>query len=701
MIRRLIRSAFISTWALSLIALSHPWARGQSDGTSRPAREWPPRVNLIGISEPIVREIESAVAAVEASPRDVATIGRLGMLYFIPAPIAASECFEEALKIEPRSAKWRYYLALSFAASYRRAEAVAALKEALGIEPDNGSFLIRLGDLLLSSDLAAAAQAYEKAVARAPGDARGHYGLGVCAQKKGDVEAALKHYREAIRVYPRYAAAHGAVARIMDQKSQFRDARLHRDQEQTGTPPPPVGDPLYVDLLASSTAGSQLLELVTSLDGSGRTDAAIAILESVTRRDPTDAAVRHTCGMLHGKRGNFVRAAEHFRAVLETHPGQLETVLALGQALARMGETTQAQQLVQEVINSDPKNVAALAVGGTIMLERGRAEQALPFFEKLVELQPRSALFRMQLAACLVSLERYSESLTHYQAARDVAPEGENPAEEFVGRIVQFMADQQRFQVNPGPGVFLLRRANLLELAGQFDSAKLAAEAAAVRGYETRMARAAALCARRGEFGQADALVRAALADARDGGGKEFLRTLRHETESGDVKERFQYATALALSGDLSAAIAEWEAVCKAEPTFEPVYLTWADALGRSGRHADAIAVLKRARAATGDTPLVLNGLAWMLATCADARLRDGEEAVRVAMSACQMTRHENPEMLDTLATAYAAAGDFDKAVATAQEAVRIAGELGMGAAANVYRERLRRFELKAPYEEK
>ena len=57
------------------------------------------------------------------------------------------------------------------------------------------------------------------------------------------------------------------------------------------------------------------------------------------------------------------------------------------------------------------------------------------------------------------------------------------------------------------------------------------------------------------------------------------------------------------------------------------------------------------------------NNLAWILATADDAAFRNGPEAVRLAVAACELSNWKNPGYFDTLAAAYARVGDFDKAV--------------------------------------
>src|SRR5439155_548570 len=55
------------------------------------------------------------------------------------------------------------------------------------------------------------------------------------------------------------------------------------------------------------------------------------------------------------------------------------------------------------------------------------------------------------------------------------------------------------------------------------------------------------------------------------------------------------------------------------------------------------------------------NKLAWILAVGPD-RLRDGRRAVRLATRACELTEWTDAGTIDTLAAAYAEAGDFARA---------------------------------------
>jgi cytochrome c-type biogenesis protein CcmH/NrfG len=100
--------------------------------------------------------------------------------------------------------------------------------------------------------------------------------------------------------------------------------------------------------------------------------------------------------------------------------------------------------------------------------------------------------------------------------------------------------------------------------------------------------------------------------------------------------------------------------------------------LGDEHRAADEYeAVLKF----SGDDPKVsgpaLNNLAWIRATSADASLRNGAEAVRLAERSCSLSRGPDAGVVDTLAAAYAESGDFNRAIETAERALQLAESAG------------------------
>jgi tetratricopeptide (TPR) repeat protein len=94
------------------------------------------------------------------------------------------------------------------------------------------------------------------------------------------------------------------------------------------------------------------------------------------------------------------------------------------------------------------------------------------------------------------------------------------------------------------------------------------------------------------------------------------------------------------------------------------------------------------------------NNLAWLLATCPENSLRDGKKAAELAQQAVQLSGGKSPEILDTLAAAYAEAGRFPEAVATAQRALDLSAVQNNKPLAEVIQNQLKLYEANSPYHE-
>jgi tetratricopeptide (TPR) repeat protein len=95
--------------------------------------------------------------------------------------------------------------------------------------------------------------------------------------------------------------------------------------------------------------------------------------------------------------------------------------------------------------------------------------------------------------------------------------------------------------------------------------------------------------------------------------------------------------------------------------------------------------------------PSGYNALAWLKATCPEEKYRDGEKAIELATDACDLTAWMDSLILDTLAAAYAEAGNFEMAVKYQKQVVLDIPDVQQTYGAEA-RARLNLYEAKKPY---
>jgi tetratricopeptide (TPR) repeat protein len=194
---------------------------------------------------------------------------------------------------------------------------------------------------------------------------------------------------------------------------------------------------------------------------------------------------------------------------------------------------------------------------------------------------------------------------------------------------------------------------------------------------------------RAGRFGEAADRYRAALARQPD-----FARA------------HFNLAMVLDEQGELDEALAHYRAAVQTEPLNAAAHQSigvilmklekprealphFREALRIGPRSAENHYNIGVALRGQGDTPEAIRhfqealqlrpdwdrataSLAWVLATASDERVRDAQQAVRLAERAVALTKRRDAEALDVLAAARAAAAEFAEAIQIIDEAIRL-----------------------------
>jgi tetratricopeptide (TPR) repeat protein len=298
--------------------------------------------------------------------------------------------------------------------------------------------------------------------------------------------------------------------------------------------------------------------------------------------------------------------------------------------------------------------------------KRGRYEESAAEWKKVLGTSPNDALARNNLGLVLLMAGRRSEAGAYFQQA----------AESKLRRALK---------ANPGHapshnhlGALLLREGRVEEAVAEFEKA-----------IELDPRFAAAHC----NLGSALA-TQGRLDDATAQLGKAL------ESDPNYAPAHYQMGLVLSRRGETEEAVREWRRALAIDPKHADAHNALGRALYQRGAVAEALAHWREGIGLQPGDVATLRQAAWVLATCPEASLRNGSEAVALAVRALQLTGGKDAAVLDTLAAAYAEAGRFADAVLTARRALSLIAPERQPEQAEALKRRIALYESQSPFRE-
>ncbi len=172
------------------------------------------------------------------------------------------------------------------------------------------------------------------------------------------------------------------------------------------------------------------------------------------------------------------------------------------------------------------------------------------------------------------------------------------------------------------------------------------------------------------------------------------------QIKPGYVNAHINLGNALFQKGEVDEAIAQYQKALQIEPDSTTAHNCLDYALLLKDKSSEALTDCQKVLQTQPDSPVALNNLAWLLATCPDARIRDGVQAVRHAERACAITHYGVTLHVGTLAAAYAEAGRFEDAIAAGEKACALASAANESDLLETNRQLLAWYRTRRPYHE-
>ncbi len=146
-----------------------------------------------------------------------------------------------------------------------------------------------------------------------------------------------------------------------------------------------------------------------------------------------------------------------------------------------------------------------------------------------------------------------------------------------------------------------------------------------------------------------------------------------HEIEPGNAEYLNVIDSFYLCTGRSQEAITAFTAAIDVDPKYAPAFVGRACIRMELGEYAGAIADNSQALRLDPDNASANENLAYLLATCPKASLRDGKKAVQLGRRACELTDWRDEFSISSLAAAFAEIGQFDEAIRLQKKALELA----------------------------
>jgi tetratricopeptide (TPR) repeat protein len=214
----------------------------------------------------------------------------------------------------------------------------------------------------------------------------------------------------------------------------------------------------------SAVIGERLAEMYWKAQ---RTKEAEAEAREILKRNPDDVQPRRLLGRIYlrslgdvssgsGQSETVSRAIEQYREINRLDPADAESALWLARLYRLKNEHDKAEQVLKKILKTDPENEAAVEQLTQLLMDQGKATEAVSLLEgitahsptpvlldllgdaytqahelskaegayrKAVEMDPSEASHQRGLGQTLLAEEKYSDALAVYQKLADLMPD--------------------------------------------------------------------------------------------------------------------------------------------------------------------------------------------------------------------------------------------------------------------------------------
>jgi tetratricopeptide (TPR) repeat protein len=232
-------------------------------------------------------------------------------------------------------------------------------------------------------------------------------GLGTALLSLGEVDEAIAHDREALRIRPHEANGLINLANALLQKKEYPEAIQ-----------------LYRELLrARPNDNERHRNLGKALSASGATAEGMAEFREALRIQPNDSDAAYSLGNAFLEKGDPSSAIPYFQKAIAANAGNVAAHYNLAIALQREGRSEAAIMEFRETLRLDQRHIDAHNNLAITLLKAGEAATAIAEWQAAIRLQPDNAELHNNLAIAFLEQGHLSDTVREWRETLRLQPD--------------------------------------------------------------------------------------------------------------------------------------------------------------------------------------------------------------------------------------------------------------------------------------
>ena len=377
-----------------------------------------PNVDASRFQKDVGTAVEQALADSKANPSDPDRTLRLCMLLHAHEQYqAAGQCYARENALDPKRFDALYCWGHALAAEGSYASAAERLRQALAIRPDSVPAQLKLAEVLTDSgDMTQSRELYKRILAKAPDEARAHYGLG----RAGGGDAAVEEFQRALELFPRYGAAQFALAAVYRRKGDEARAKATlRNYERDKLLLPPLNDPEMGAVRSLNLSAGSLMQRAAAQAVEGRLEEAVSLYERAIAADSKLTRAFTDLISLYSRLNRDSDAEAAYRKAIALDAKEADAYYNFGVFCFERRRMPEAKAAFEQAVRIQPRHAEALNNLGAIVEQEGKRDQAAALYRRAIDANASYPLAHFHLGRIYANQGKYAPAIAEFERSLD------------------------------------------------------------------------------------------------------------------------------------------------------------------------------------------------------------------------------------------------------------------------------------------